>query len=58
MMDNVKALCRYVCDVHGMYPSDSDNIYAVEQIVEIIQTDCGKLLELERFLSLYSMILE
>ena len=42
-MDNVKALCRYVCDIHGMYPSDSDSIYAVEQIVEIITTDCAKI---------------
>ena len=41
MMDNTKALSRYICDVHGMYPSDTETAYDIEQMVEIISEDCN-----------------
>lgn len=39
-MDNTKALTRYICESHGMYPEDPEKIYEVEKMVEIITEDC------------------
>ena len=39
-MDNYKSISRYICDIHGMYPEDIEDVYQVEKIVEIISEDC------------------
>lgn len=43
MLDNVKALTRFVCDLHGMYPTDPDEVYNVELVIEILSEDCNPL---------------
>ena len=41
MKDQGKALMRYICQRHGMYPLSTMDKYNAERIVEIVTTDCA-----------------
>ena len=39
-MDQTKALMRYICMRHDMYPEDKMERFSVERVVEVIYGDC------------------
>ncbi len=49
VLDQYKAIARFVCDTHGMYPEDADESYDVEQIVEICSEDCKAIKNIKEF---------